>query len=92
MSSSDGSAPDGGSPEYPSVDFSREHVIVREGAGNEGISWVVASGETGVLGLLSCIGTAISSCAVNVIAVPASITRAESRTCDPVRCGVPPPR
>ena len=85
-------APDGGAPtaiEYPSVDFTRERVIVREGSGTEGVSWAVAQGETGVLGLLSCGGLQAASCVVNVIAVPALITRAETRTCDPVGCGPP---
>lgn len=82
---------DGGAVEYPVVDFSRERVIVREGVGTEAISWAVANGEIGVLGLLSCTGPQAPSCVVNVIAVEAAITRVESRTCDPVRCGLPRP-
>ena len=91
MSSPDGGPAEGGPTEYPAIDFSREHVIVREGAGHQGISWVVANGETAVLGLLACRGVTTPSCIVNVIAVPASITRAETRGCDPVGCGAPIP-
>jgi len=90
VSKPDGAAPESGPIEYPTVDFSRERVIVREGPGNQGISWVAAKGEAGVLGLLSCYGTTASSCAVNVIAVQAPITHAETRTCDPVGCGRSP--
>ncbi len=89
VTSSDDGTSHAGSGEYPSVDFSREHVIVREGSGSYGISWVAAKGETGFLGLLSCLGPTPASCVVDVIAVPASITRVETRTCDPVRCGRP---
>ena len=87
----DGAPPEAGPIEYPAVDFGRERVIVREGAGNQAISWAVADGETGVLGLLSCGTPQAPSCVVNVIAVPAPIARAETRTCDPVGCGRPHP-
>lgn len=88
---------DGGTPaavDLPAVDFSRESVIVREGPANEGISWVVAQGETAVLGLLSCMGPITPSCVVNVIAVPVAVSSAEARKCDAVACGglqAPPP-
>jgi len=92
VSMPDGAAPESGPIEYPTVDFSRERVIVREGPGNQGISWVAAKGDSGVLGLLACYGTTTtSSCVVNVVAVPTLITRAETRTCDAVRCGAPAP-
>src|SRR5690606_11854956 len=48
----DGTPPEGQPVEYPSVDFTRERVIVREGRTDEGISWTVADGEKAVLGLL----------------------------------------
>jgi hypothetical protein len=69
------------------VDFTRERVIVREGISGEGISWAVQRGETGYVGLLACGDATRSSCIVNVVAVPALITRVESRTCDAVACG-----
>jgi hypothetical protein len=72
-----------------SVDFTRERVIVREGVSGEGISWAVAQGDTGYIGLLACGRADRSACTVNIIAVPALINRAESRTCDRVGCGVP---
>lgn len=71
------------------VDFTRERVIVREGPANEAIAWTVARDDAGVIGLLSCGGVPKTGCVVNVIAVPALITRADSRTCDPVGCGGP---
>ncbi|MBX3216956.1 MAG: hypothetical protein KF850_33295 [Labilithrix sp.] len=73
--------------DLPVVDFTRERVIVREGPAHEGISWVVAQRETAVLGLLSCMGLAIPSCVVNVIAVPAQVSSVETRKCDAVACG-----
>ncbi|MBX3196827.1 MAG: hypothetical protein KF894_01620 [Labilithrix sp.] len=69
-------------------------MIVREGPAHEGISWVVAHGETAVLGLLACMGPITPSCVVNVIAVPAQVSSAETRKCDAVACGglqAPPP-
>lgn len=77
--------------EVPSVDFSRERVIVREGRSGEGITWAVARGETVTVGLLSCRGVRATSCAVDVIAVPAPVERVEARTCEPVGCGAPRP-
>lgn len=91
LASPDGGAPASGAVEYPAVDFTRERVIVREGPSTQGISWAVAQGETGFIGLLSCGGVQNTGCVVNVVAVPALITRAESRTCDPVGCGNPMP-
>ncbi|MBX3205804.1 MAG: hypothetical protein KF764_12095 [Labilithrix sp.] len=85
----------GGLPAYPSVDFTRERVIVREGVASEGIHWAVASEGTCVLGLLGCGSEATPpSCVVNVIAVPALVTTVETRKCDPVNCTglqAPPP-
>ena len=81
-----------GSGDYPNVDFSRERVIVREGAAGETIAWAVARGDTAVLGLASCAGQRPPpSCVVNVIAVAAPITRVETRTCEPVGCAPPRP-
>ena len=83
-----------GTAAYPTVDFDRERVLVREGVGGEGIAWAVVKGETSVVGLLACGGTPESSCAVDVVAVPAIIARVEARKCNPVGCGPtqPPPR
>lgn len=89
VSTADGGPREEAPVEYPTVDFTRERVIVREGPGNQAISWTVAQGDTALLGLLSCRAPERPSCVVNVIAVPASITRAEARTCDPVACGMP---
>ncbi|MBX3260954.1 MAG: hypothetical protein KIS78_14665 [Labilithrix sp.] len=90
-----GATPDAGATsDVPAVDFARESVIVREGSAQEGISWIVARGDTGVLGLLSCMGLVTPSCVVDVVAVPALLTSAETRKCDAVACGglqAPPP-
>ena len=88
----DGGLPDGGAGELPSVDFSKERIIVREGPGDEGAAWVVSQNNSAILGVFSCFTTVQKSpsCAVSVIAVPQVVDRAESRMCDPVRCGAPP--
>ena len=72
-----------------SVDFTRERVIVREGVSGQGISWAVARGEQGFVGLLACRRADTSSCIVEVVAVSAPITSVETRTCDFVSCGPP---
>lgn len=90
FTSSSESAPGEEPAEYPSVDFSRERVIVREGHADEGISWAVADGDTATVGLLGCMRTGpMGMCSVTLLAVPALVTQVESRTCDPVRCGAP---
>ena len=79
---------------YPTVDFTRERVVVREGVIGEGIAWAVAKGETGVVGLLECGGSARFTCSVDIVAVPAVLTGIDARKCNPVACGTtqPPPR
>jgi hypothetical protein len=71
------------------VDFARERVLVREGVGGEGILWAVETGETAVVGLQRCSSPTTPSCYVEVIAVPALVSRVESRACDAVPCGSP---
>jgi hypothetical protein len=74
----------------PAVDFARERVIVREGAPG-GTTWAVASGEVAVLGLRACtVAAAQGGCVVEIVAVASAIQRAETRTCEPVGCGVQP--
>jgi hypothetical protein len=76
-----------------SVDFARERVILREGVPTQSIAWASAKEDTAVLGLVACLNATTSpSCIVNLVAVPALVTRVETRSCDPVRCGSPPPR
>lgn len=87
VASGDGGA-DGGPSDHPVVDFSRERVIVRAGPGKQGIAWSVAQGETATLGLAECIG-AETTCAIDVVAVPSLVTRAETRVCDALSCGRP---
>ena len=48
-----GATVDGG---MPTVDFSRQRVVVREGLTDEGVSWSVRSGDSVVFGLLACGG------------------------------------
>lgn len=75
--------------DQPTVDFSRERVIVSESSKNEAINWAVVRGETGVVGLLGCTLPSRSTCVTQVRAVSSLITKVESRTCDPVHCGQP---
>jgi hypothetical protein len=74
----------------PEVDFTRERVILQEGSPG-GVTWAVASGETGIIGLRSCaVNAAQPLCIVRFVAVEAIIRQAETRTCQPVPCGVQP--
>jgi hypothetical protein len=74
----------------PEVDFTRERVILREGPPG-GPTWAVAAGETGVIGLRSCAVNAEQKlCVVSFVAIEAPIRQAETRTCEPVPCGVQP--
>jgi hypothetical protein len=74
----------------PDVDFTRERVIVREGPAG-GTVWAVAAGETAILGLRACEESALgSSCVVEIVAVESIVRGAETRTCEPVFCGVQP--
>jgi hypothetical protein len=84
----DGGAPDSGAADPSTIDFSREHVFVREGPADEGVSWAVAQGDGAVVGLLSCAltGRRAPSCITTVMTVPAAVAHVESRTCDPVPC------
>lgn len=79
-----------GDESYPVVDFARERVIVNESSRTEGLSWAVQQGDTAVVGLLGCGLAPPVTCAVQLGAVTALVTRVESRTCEPVRCGPPP--
>ncbi len=75
--------------DQPTVDFSRERVLISESSKNEGINWAVLRGQTGVGGLLGCTVPSPSTCVTQVRAVSSLITKVESRTCDPVHCGRP---
>lgn len=82
---------DGGVPVAPTpVDFAMEHVIVREGISSAGISWTVVRGDTAVVGILGCGTQAVDrTCLVEILGVPASVTRFETRECESVGCGSP---
>ena len=79
-----------GTSDYPSVDFSRERVVVNETSRSEGVQWAVREGDTLVVGLLGCGLVQTATCVTQAIAVPSAAASVESRRCTAVRCGQPP--
>ena len=73
--------------EVPTVDFTRERVLLTESDSGEGIQWAVARNQAAIVGLARCLLPANEPrCVVQVRTVPALVSSVESRTCDPVRC------
>ena len=84
--------PDGGASlanamALPSVDFTKESVIIREATDAQGIAWMVVNGTTATVGTQGCTGAGTGVCAFQVMAVDAVVTKADGYACDDLNCG-----
>jgi len=91
VAQADGAPPPLPAIEYPTVDFSQERVVVSESSMGEGMVWAVRQQDSVVVGLLGCGASAAAptTCVIQLAAVPALVTKAESRKCGAVGCGQP---
>ena len=74
----------------PRADFSSQRIVALRHLVSQGVSWTVVDGDKIVFGLLGCSGTVdLTNCTVDVYRVAELISSGETRTCDPVNCGLP---
>lgn len=71
------------------VDWSRESVVLREATLQQGLQWLVASGDLVTVGVQGCVGAAAMGCRVTLYTVATVVTRVEAATCEAAPCAAP---
>lgn len=87
IADADGGASAPNAMALPSVDFTKESVIVREATDAQGIAWMVVSGSTATVGTQGCAAGGSGTCVFQVIAVDAVLTHADGYSCEAISCG-----
>ncbi len=70
----------------PPIDFARQSILLYEGAHDNALRFVLASGADVTLGTQQCAGNAISRCDVKLLLVDVLVDTTKEHVCDSVDC------